>query len=138
MNQTIQHQYRFRGIHSMDVYQAYMTTDLHRAFTKAECSISREIDGVSAMYDGYCHAINISLSPGASIEQQWWANEETWPDGHRSHMLIQLFQEGQDTVLKFSQEGVPTSLRENIEKGWFTYYWEPMDAYLQNLPVLPQ
>lgn len=114
-----------------------MTTEHHEAFSKAACTISRDIDGQSDMYDGYCSAINVSLSNGALIEQQWWANEEEWPKGHRSKILIQLFQEGTDTVLKFTQDGVPASMRDRIEKGWFTYYWEPMDAYLQSLPILP-
>lgn len=84
------------------------------------------------MYDGYCHAINLSLNPGKRIEQQWWAHEDAWPEGHRSRIILELAESGPDTVLTFTQEEVPVMLSEQIEKGWFTYYWNPLAIFLQS------
>lgn len=127
--ETISQTYFFEDIEPDEVYDTYMNTNRHFAFTGTECEISTEIGGTCTMYDGYIVAENIRLEPGKLIEQSWTAKEEGWPEGHLSYIKIELEAQKEGTQLTLEHREVPKALKDSLDKGWKEYYWEPMETY---------
>ena len=126
---TILQTFFFDHIDPEEVYDAYMSENKHSVFTSSECEISKSIGGQCTMYDGYIQARNLVLERGKVIEQQWMAQEDEWPEGHESVIRIVLESQKGGTLLTLTHSGVPDSLKDTLEKGWLTYYWEPMEEY---------
>lgn len=127
--ETINQTHFFEDIEPDEVYGAYMSSNRHSAFTGTECELSKDIGGACTMYDGYITAENIRLEPGRLIEQSWIAREEQWPEGHQSVIKIRLKAKDEGTELTLEHREVPKALADSISKGWYEYYWEPMELY---------
>lgn len=126
---TIKQTFFFEDIEPDEVYDTYMSTNRHSAFTGTECEMSTETGGMCTMYDGYITAENLRLDPCKLIEQSWIAREEGWPEGHKSYIRIELRVKENGTELIFEHREVPFALKESLAKGWYEFYWEPMELY---------
>jgi activator of HSP90 ATPase len=105
-------------------------TDKHSAFTEAEAIIDPKVNGKFSVYDGYCHGYTIELIPDEKIVQAWHFAEEGWPDDHYSICTFAFVQQGNKTILHFTQTGVPEKHAGALSDGWQIYYWEPLQNYL--------
>jgi activator of HSP90 ATPase len=113
------------------VYEALISEKRHAAFTGAAASISRKVGGAFTCYGRYLCGINLDLVPGRRIVQAWRSNG--WPKGVFSVATFSLSRaRGGKTKLSFTQVGVPASSNMSISKGWRTYYWKPLRAYLED------
>ena len=115
-----------------DVYNAFMSSKIHSAFTGSEAIISTEINGEFSAHGGYCFGKNIELVEGAKIVQSWQAYDDNWTEGHFSKITLLLLQSTNGTILKFTHEDVPDLAEKSIANGWYAYYWEPMKKYFTN------
>jgi activator of HSP90 ATPase len=62
--------------------------------------------------------------------QAWRAQD--WPAGHFSLVTFSLSSAaGGRTKLAFTQVGLPASDAAAKSRGWHTYYWKPLRAYLE-------
>lgn len=112
-----------------DVYEVFMDSRKHAAFTGSAARISRKPGGVVSTYDGYVEARNIELVPGSRIVQSWRATD--WPAGAYSLITLELHSAGHGaTTVTFQQFGIPDKAWRSIERGWKDHYWTPLAEWL--------
>jgi activator of HSP90 ATPase len=111
------------------LYEALLHAEQHSAFTEAEAIIDPKVNGKFSVYDGYCHGYTIALIPDEKIVQAWHFKEEGWPDDHYSICTFAFVQQGNKTILHFTQTGVPEKHARALSDGWQNYYWEPLQNY---------
>lgn len=111
------------------VYDAFMTSAKHAAFTGGEAVLSKKVGGAFETFDGWASGENIELTPGKLIVQSWRGSD--WPAEHFSTLKIQLLPApGGKTKLLMTQTDVPTSVAKDVAQGWKDYYWTPLGEYL--------
>lgn len=112
------------------VYELWLDSKKHSAFTNGAAKLSRKIGGSFATFDGWASGKNIELIPDKKIVQSW--RGEDWPEGHFSLLTVKLLPAAnKSTKLMFTQTEVPTSVAKSIAQGWKDYYWEPMNEFLR-------
>lgn len=111
-----------------EVYDAWMTSAKHAAFTGQEALISNRVGGKFTTFDGWASGHNVSLVQGKTIVQTWRADD--WPAGVMSTITVQLLPAPKGTKLLFTQTGVPANKAKDIAKGWQEYYWGPLREFL--------
>ena len=115
-----------------DVYEALMDAEKHSQFTGAPASVSREIGGSFAAYDGTLTGTILELVPDIRIVLSWRASDERWPADHYSTATFTLEEIDRGTRLTFEQTGVPEQCFEDINQGWQTYYWSKLEQFLES------
>lgn len=123
---TIDQTYFLQDIDPVEVYEAYMSSSKHSAFTGSDCKLSKKIGGACTMFDGYILATNLELEPGKLIVQSWVAIEDEWPEGYVSIIKIALTSKENGTLITFTHSDVPEALNDSLAKAWYEYYWEPL------------
>jgi activator of HSP90 ATPase len=73
----------------------------------------------------------MELVEGKRIVQAWHFNESGWPDDHFSVCTFLLEPNSKGTKLTFIQTDVPSQNYDSLNEGWYTYYWNPIEQYLQ-------
>ncbi len=126
---TIDQTYFLQDIDPVEVYEAYMSSSKHSAFTGSVCKLSKKIGGACTMFDGYILATNLELEPGKLIVQSWVAMEDEWPEGYVSIIKIALTSKENGTLITFTHSDVPEALNDSLAKAWYEYYWEPLESY---------
>jgi uncharacterized protein YndB with AHSA1/START domain len=110
------------------VYEAYMSSREHEAFTKnGHAEISRDPGGAFSAHGGFISGRNLDLVPGRRIVQAWRAAD--WPEGTYSIVRLDLEPAGPNTRLRLHHDGFPDANREHLASGWTTRYWEPLKEY---------
>lgn len=88
----------------VQVYDAFVNSKKHEAFTGAKATGARR------------------------IVQQWQTSE--WPEGYRASKLEFTFEEADGgTKVTMVHSDVPSSQAEAYRQGWFDYYWTPLQEY---------
>lgn len=104
-----------------------MDEKIHGQFTGGEVEMDPYIGGTFEVYHGYITGKNKELVPYSKIVQSWIADEINWPKTHESTVIFEFSElEGGKTLLKFSHLDVPEDMKDALEKGWYSYYWDPM------------
>lgn len=114
-----------------EVYQLLMDEKLHGLITEGDVKISDRPDGRFEIFSGYCHGYNIELLPGRKIVQAWHFDEDEWPRNHYSICTFEFEPHEGGCLLKFHQSDIPEDCGDKLEKGWQSYYWEPMQQYFE-------
>jgi len=112
-----------------NIYEMLMDEKKHALFTGGSARISRDAGGTFVTNDGYSNGTNLELEKDKKIVQTWRASD--WPADHYSILTITLFPVSSGTKLSFVQSGVPADQYEEISKGWYDYYWDPMKEALE-------
>jgi activator of HSP90 ATPase len=112
-----------------EVYEMLMDEKKHAQFTGSTAQISRKVGGTFVTNNGYSDGINKELVKDTKIVQTWRASD--WPDKHYSTLTITLSFVESKTRLSFVQTGVPEDQYEEISKGWYDYYWDPLKKALE-------
>jgi uncharacterized protein YndB with AHSA1/START domain len=111
------------------VYAALLEEKRHAAFTGSPAAISRKVGGPSRATAATSRASTCTSSrPGASCRH---GARRT---GRRviSPVTFSLSSAaGGRTKLAFTQVGLPASDAAAKSRGWHTYYWKPLRAYLE-------
>ncbi len=112
------------------VYAVLINEKKHAKFSKAPATISRKVGGAFTCYGGYLTGINLELVPSKRIVQAW--RSKTWPAGTYSIASFAFSRKaGGRTKLVFTHVGVPAFDFKDVNKGWRTFYWNPIKAYLK-------
>jgi activator of HSP90 ATPase len=114
----------------IQVYNLLTDQKLYSEFQNNDVEFDNSINGTFSVFDGYCTGMNLELIEGEKIVQKWNFAEENWPSDHYTlcTFLFQAF--GNQTKLTFTQEDIPEHKYEDLAQGWYQYYWEPMQAFL--------
>ncbi len=107
-----------------EVYDMFMDSKKHGAFTGSPARMSRKIDGTFTAYGGWIKGKNLKLTAGRLIIQEWRGDD--WPKGHYSKAMFLLTKHPRGTKLTFGQTGVPAQFYADIKGGWKTEYWDKM------------
>ncbi len=110
-----------------EVYEALMDSKQHTEFTHSPAVIRREVGAEFSAFDGWASGITLELIPDTKIVQKWRAVD--WPRGHYATVTFELFKEGQQTRLDFTQSEIPAEFYAELEAGWIEYYWDNLTAY---------
>lgn len=115
------------------VYETYVDTKRHAAFTGAHASLSPKPGSKMSAWDGYVTGEILLLRPGKRIVQTW--KSMTWPKGAAESILdLRLAPKGKKTELTMVHSGIPArpaSLAKGFTTGWYTSYWKPLAKYLR-------
>lgn len=112
----------------MEVYEAYIDSTKHAAFTCYPAEIERCEGGKMRAGGEYIDGEILELVPGARIVQTWRASD--FPEGHVSRLVIDLEPAENGTLLRMVHSGVPADMEKGITEGWLRHYWEPLKAYM--------
>jgi activator of HSP90 ATPase len=111
-----------------EVYEAYMDSKKHAAFTGDAARMSRRKGARFTAGSGYIDGRNVELVPDERIVQTWRGSD--WPEGHYSELTITLKRVKGGTRLDFLQKDVPEDQYGPISEGWHEFYWEPLKEWL--------
>ncbi|MEP7104121.1 MAG: SRPBCC family protein [Candidatus Dojkabacteria bacterium] len=113
-----------------EVYEAFLDSKKHAAFTGASAEIDSKVGGEFSVWDGSLHGKTIELIPDEKIVQLWRSEEEGWPKDHFSKITLK-FKKNKDgnARILFWQSGIPESTVDNVSQGWKDYYWGPLKKY---------
>jgi activator of HSP90 ATPase len=115
------------------IYDILMDSKKHAKLVNSTAKISKEVNGNFKIYDGYIEGKNIELEPKKKIVQLWRGDEDLWPKDHYSILTIFLEKTDNGTQINLMQEKVPEECYEDIEKGWYDFYWEPLKKMFKAL-----
>jgi len=76
----------------------------------------------------YINGKILELVVDQKIVQSWRGNN--WPEGWYSNVTFTFSLKGTDTLIDFTQLDIPEEQASSICQGWYTYYWDPLIAYL--------
>lgn len=110
------------------IYEAYMSSEQHSAFTDGPAEINKEEGGAFSCHGGQILGRNIELVPGSRIVQAW--RVAAWEPGLFSVVRFELRAEKGGTRLVMDHSGVPEAFREHIAGGWHARYWGPLAKFL--------
>jgi len=119
------------GAEPHEIYEAYMDSRKHAAFTGETVKMTRKVGAKFTAGSGYIDGKNLELAPDGKIVQTWRGDD--WPEGHYSELTMTLKRVEGGTQLTIFQKGVPEDQCEAISDGWHKFYWGPLKEWLKNL-----
>jgi uncharacterized protein YndB with AHSA1/START domain len=88
-------------------------------------------DGSFTAWDGYIIGRTRNSTPNSRIEQAWRTTE--FPEGAAdSTLVIDLEEVAGGTRVSITHTGIPDGQGAGYEKGWDTFYFEPMTKYFSS------
>ena len=111
------------------VYDLFMVSKLHTAFTGDEAKVSPKVGGKFSVFGGYSEGKHLKLVPGKLIVQTWRASD--WPQGHYSEVSFALAPVKGGCKLSFVQKGIPAQEAAHMRSGWKEFYWDKLKEYLK-------
>ena len=113
------------------LYVMLMSQNNHAEIIGSTVEMSDQVGGEFRIFDGYCIGHNIELIENQKIVQAWNFEEDGWPEDHYSICTFLLEAVGNKTKLKFTQTGIPSHKKEELEQGWNDFYWQPIKEYFK-------
>lgn len=112
------------------IYDAWMTSDGHRAMTGAGARVDARPGGVFEAWDGYITGRTLALEPGHRIVQSWRTTEFSNADpDSRIEVLLEPVEDG--TKLTLRHTNVPDGHLGYEQGGWEESYFDPMREYFR-------
>lgn len=124
---TIKQTVKFKAT-PQEMYEWIMNPKKHSLFTGAKATNSGKVKGKFTAWGGYIDGTNLKLVPGKEIVQTWHAAD--WEDGVYAKVSFRFAKDKSGTKLEFTQTGVPDEHYEEIKKGWYESYWDPLHKEL--------
>ena len=128
MCRPVHHEVDFKA-KPRDVYDAYLDSRRHARMTGLPARMSRKVGGQFVAGGDYISGTNVDLVPGKRIVQAWRGSD--WPEGAYSILRLELRSRGGGSRLIVDQVGVPDKLRDEVDRGWYEFYWDPMKVYFE-------
>jgi activator of HSP90 ATPase len=110
------------------IYEAWMDSDEHTAFTNSEAKIESRVGGEFSAWDGYITGKTITLEPFTRIVQNWRTTDFNADD---PDSLLEIIFEPMDSGCKvtINHSGLPDGSKDEYIQGWEDYYFAPMREY---------
>jgi activator of HSP90 ATPase len=122
------------GASPHELYEIFMDEAKHAKLVNSTAKVSRDIGGKFEIYDDYIDGTNIELIQDKKIVQNWRGEEDCWPSEHYSKLTITFEKEKDGTRVTLSQEGVPEECIDDFDRGWYEFYWDPMQELFNKQP----
>jgi activator of HSP90 ATPase len=111
------------------VYNTYMDSKQHEAFTGMTANIEPHVGGKFETCNGRNSGFNLSLSKGQRIVQAW--THRDFPELQYSIVDITLEKTDNGTRVHFNHLALPASCDGWLTEGWHKVYWGPLKTYLE-------
>ncbi|MEI6462737.1 MAG: SRPBCC domain-containing protein, partial [bacterium] len=109
-----------------DIYETFMDEKKHAILVDANAKIDKKVNGIFEIYDGEIKGITTKLIPNKKIVQKWRYNYPNWPQDYLSILTIEIEEKSDNiSVIKVSHKNIPEEYADEIEEGWYEYYWNP-------------
>ncbi len=118
----------FLPISAQRLYEAWLDSDEHTAFTGAQATVDPAVGGGFTAWDGYIEGATEVLQAHRRIVQRWRTSD--FPPGapdSRLEVLLAPTQGGVTMTLVHTQ--IPDGQGQQYEQGWEEFYFEPMQRY---------
>jgi activator of HSP90 ATPase len=110
------------------VYQAWLDSQAHAAFTGSPAEIDPREGGAFSAWDDYIQGRTLLLEPFQRIYQSWRTTE--FPEDAPDSFLELLFtSEKNGTRLILRHTAIPEGQSGQYREGWEDFYFKPMLAY---------
>ena len=114
------------------VYEAWLDSFEHTAFTGGEAEIDSSIGGQFSAWDEYITGKTLELEPFSRIVQSWRTTE--FPENAADSKLeILLASVPQGTQLTVNHTEIPEGHGKQYDQGWKDFYFVPMLKYFKEL-----
>jgi len=123
---TINQSLTITGATHHELYEIFIDSNKHAKLINSTAKISREAGEKFAAYNGYIDGTNIELIQDKKIVQYWRGDEICWPKEHYSKLTIIFEKEKDGTRVTLIQEGIPEECWKDFDKGWYDFYWNPL------------
>lgn len=108
------------------IYQALTDPPRFGQITGAPASGDASEGATFSLFGGHITGRHIEFVPGERVVQAWRA--KGWPPGLYSIARFELRAEGSGTKIVFDHDGFPADLKEHLEKGWQSNYWDKLST----------
>jgi activator of HSP90 ATPase len=99
-----------------EVYDAFMDSKKHSAFTGSKATCDPRVGGAFTAWDGYISGKNLELETGKKIVQEWSTTD--WPDSYPPSRLELAFSKMKGgTELSMIHSNVPAEQAEDLAEG---------------------
>jgi len=106
------------------VYRALVDSRQFAELTGVPASGDSTEGAAFSLFGGHITGRQIELVPGQLVVQAWRA--KAWPAGTYSIARFELAPSGQGTKLVFDHTGFPVEMKEHLESGWQSNYWDKL------------
>ena len=114
----------------LEVYEAYIDAEKHSEFTGAEATSDPKVGGEFTAWDGYISGRFLVIDPGRMIVQEWRSSD--FPEDASVSRLKLTFKSVENgTQIMLVHSSVPEEIADDIEQGWRSFYWEPMEKFFK-------
>ncbi|MEI6123730.1 MAG: SRPBCC domain-containing protein [Bacteroidota bacterium] len=114
------------------LYNAWLTTEEHAAFTGAKAKISNKPGGKFMASDGYIRGENIELENEKRILQSWRTSD--FPENADDSLLEVIFEDvKQGCKLTIIHWNIPEGQHKMYADSWNEYYLKPMKEYYDKM-----
>ncbi len=128
MTDSLHLQTKLIGPSAQQVFEAWMDSRIHAAFTGDPADIHPEVGGSFTISGGYITGSNLELEPYHRIVQAWRTTE--FPDSAPDSWLEVLLEDAPDGCnLTLNQKNLPEDQVESYRGGWQEYYFIPLQKY---------
>ena len=111
------------------IYQAWLDSEIHSAFTGAQASIDARVGGQHAAWDGYIAGQILGLEPDQKIVQSWRTTE--FPaESEDSRIEVTFTPVSGGTDVKIIHSEIPDGQGDQYRQGWIDHYFRPLRRYL--------
>jgi uncharacterized protein YndB with AHSA1/START domain len=110
------------------LFKAWISSELHGAFTGAQAEIEPAIGGKFIAWDGYIEGETLEMEPNRRIVQSWRTAD--FPSDAPDSTIALVFTDiegGAKLTLRHS--GLPPGDGEKYEEGWKESYFIPMKSF---------
>lgn len=106
------------------LYDLYMNAEKHSMITDGPVEITDKVGTGFNAFGGYITGKNLHLIKNQLIVQSWRGSD--WnPKDPDSAFLLAFEQKGNDVALNIIHANVPDDKEQDLDKGWYDYYWNP-------------
>ncbi len=109
-----------------EVYRALINPFTIELWTGDPAVMSDEPGSMFTMLDGNIVGENVSFEPDKSIRQKWFFGED-----HVSDVLIELFPDKANTLIKIKHTGIPEEAYDNMLEGWNESYLDSLKDFFE-------
>jgi activator of HSP90 ATPase len=130
INQTILTQTIIVPATPLEVYEAFVDSEKHTAFTGSEATGNPEVGAPFTAWEGYIFGKFLTLEPGKRLVQEWQTTE--WPEGYPPSKFELTFKAvSAGTEITMTHSGIPKEQEKEVAEGWDEFYWVPLKEYFK-------
>ncbi|KDQ61074.1 hypothetical protein JAAARDRAFT_32076 [Jaapia argillacea MUCL 33604] len=92
-----------------------------------------------SLFGGGVKGKYVSVTPGKEVVQTWALSSPSWPSGHEATLTTTFDQKTDSTTIKFSLDGVPVGMEDEITRNLEGYYVQGLKSigYVHIVPPHP-